>query len=287
MSTPPTVDAEATNGSALAADRFADEELPPQPRTSGERSWDFLRRPGWIASHLFAVTVIVIMVGLGFWQLDRLDQRRVTNAQVAAQSEANPVSIEAGLARPVAEREFTAITDTGRFVDPEIVRVANRSQGGAAGDWVVGLYRTDAGLYVLVNRGFLTREEVAAEPAAGPLVGWLRTSQTKSSALGGTDTGDTFRVPRLDVAAIMERAFDADLIDGPVAPMWVEMAEPDRAFAAPAQSVGEPVLPEPVPLPPLDEGSHLSYAMQWFTFSLMGAFVYLLILQRKAGERSE
>ncbi len=227
------------------------------------------------------------MLVLGFWQLDRLAERRVTNAQVAAQAESNPMSIADGLARSEADREFTAILDGGAYIEPELVRVANRSQGGAAGDWVIGLYRTDAGLSVLVNRGFLTREEQAAEPAEGPLVGWLRASQVKTSSLGGTDAGDTFRVPRLDIAAIAERAFDNDLIDGPVAPMWIQMAAPERAFAPGAQGVGLPLLPEPVPLPPLDEGSHFSYAMQWFTFAVMGTFVYLLVLQRKAGERSE
>ncbi len=286
MPTPPITDA-LSEDPLDRVERFADEPLPPQPRLSGERHWGFVRRPRWIVSHLFAISVIVVMVVLGFWQLHRLDERRATNAQVAAQSEANPVSVAAALALASADREFTVIEDEGSYVDPEIVRVANRSQGGAAGDWVIGLFRTDDGLYVLVNRGFLTREEEAAVPADGPLVGWLRSSQQKTSALGGTDTGDTFRVPRLDVAAIAGRAVDAGEIDGTVAPMWVQMAPPERAYAPDAQVVGTPLVPDPVPLPPLDEGPHLSYAMQWFTFSLMGAFVYGLILLRRAGERSE
>ncbi|MEZ5225958.1 MAG: SURF1 family cytochrome oxidase biogenesis protein, partial [Acidimicrobiales bacterium] len=118
MSLPPTTNAPSDTPMVGGEDRFADEELPPQPRVSGERQWGFLRRPGWIASHVFAATVIVAMIALGFWQLDRLDQRRATNAQVAAHAEANPMSIAEALARPEAEREFTAITDTGAFVDP-------------------------------------------------------------------------------------------------------------------------------------------------------------------------
>jgi cytochrome oxidase assembly protein ShyY1 len=41
---------------------------------------------------------------------------------------------------------------------------------------------------------------------------------------------------------------------------------------------------EPVATPPLDEGPHLSYALQWFTFALMTLIIYPLILRRRARE---
>lgn len=276
----------STETNSLGADRFADEELPPQPRVTGERDWSFMGRPGWLVSHAFAAIMVFGMVGLGFWQLDRLDQRQATNAVVEAQQGANPVSFATALALPADQREYAPIVQSGRFVDPEFVRVANRSFGGAAGDWVVGLFLTDSGDLALVNRGFLAREAEAALPEDGELVGWVRASQRQEGSLGGTDSGDTFRVPRLDIDAIGQRLADVDGFERTsLAPMWIQLAPPERDFAAPAVEPGVPQLPEPIPLPPLDEGSHLSYALQWFTFSLMGAAVYGMVLSRRSQER--
>ncbi len=241
--------------------------------------------------------MIVSMVALGFWQLDRLDERRASNELIESRSFGEPLTIGEALLLGDEERDFVAIADSGRFLDPELVRVANRSQGGAAGDWVVGLFETVDGQAILVNRGFLTREATAAAPENGEIAGWLRASREKDSTFGGTDDGRSFRVPRLDVDAVAARAVAAGLLEGnvgadgladgagAVAPEWVQMAPPERAFAAPLAIEGEPQTPDPVPLPPLDEGSHLSYAFQWFTFAAMGGFVYVVILRRKAGER--
>ena len=42
--------------------------------------------------------------------------------------------------------------------------------------------------------------------------------------------------------------------------------------------------PEPVPAPTLDEGPHLSYAVQWFIFTTVAVVGYPLILRRRARE---
>ncbi len=240
------------------------------------RNWSFALRPKWLLSHLFTGSIVVVFVIAGFWQLSRLDQRRAQNQAIIDRSTQEPVLIEEALAGSSGTGyqmlDYVAVRDTGAFLDGEVVRVANRSQNGLGGDWVVGLFETDAGTLVLVNRGFADRDQVAIDPPAGPITldGWLRLSQTKDGFFGATDTGVGERAPRLDVAAIGERLG----ID--VAPMWVAQAGPPSAVA-----------PDPVPLPPISEGSHFSYALQWFTFALMGLGVYCLVLWRRAGVRPD
>jgi surfeit locus 1 family protein len=39
-------------------------------------------------------------------------------------------------------------------------------------------------------------------------------------------------------------------------------------------------LPEPPPLPPLTNGPHLSYAVQWFSFAAIALFGYVVLLRR-------
>ena len=41
-----------------------------------------LLRPSWIISHIFVTALLVSTVNLGFWQLRRLDERKVNNAQI-------------------------------------------------------------------------------------------------------------------------------------------------------------------------------------------------------------
>ena len=41
-------------------------------------------------------------------------------------------------------------------------------------------------------------------------------------------------------------------------------------------------LPAPIPRPELDEGPHLSYAVQWFIFSLIAIIGYPLVIRRIA-----
>ena len=61
-----------------------------------------------------------------------------------------------------------------------------------------------------------------------------------------------------------------------------------RATNVAFASAGGPAVTADEPLPPLppdpSEGSHFSYTVQWFTFSLMTVVVYVLILRRRARE---
>ena len=54
--------------------------------------------------------------------------------------------------------------------------------------------------------------------------------------------------------------------------MYVELTGSD-----PAESGG---LPEPIAEPSLDEGPHLSYAVQWFLFSAIAVVGWVLAVRR-------
>ncbi len=91
------------------------------------------------------------------WQLDRRDQRADRNELIESRSEGSPLSISEALALGTpSEIDYQRVEDVGRWVSPEVVRVANRSQAGQAGEWVVGLFETGSGEQMLVNRGFVT-----------------------------------------------------------------------------------------------------------------------------------
>jgi surfeit locus 1 family protein len=242
--------------------------------------WTFARRPAWLASHLFAITVVAVCVLLGSWQLDRLGERRQLNDLIEDRTAAQPVTVaEALAAGDPHQLEYVPVRDGGTYLAEEQVVVRNRSQGGAAGSWVVTPLQTDAGPVVLVNRGFVpdvtaAPQDVDVTGGAVEVDGWLRLTQERGG-IGPRhpDEGRLLALARIDVPRL-DAQIDADL-----APVWLQLETQDPA------PVGG--LPDPVPLPELDEGSHLSYAVQWFIFGALGALVYGLLLRRRARERSD
>ncbi|MGA0230451.1 MAG: SURF1 family protein [Ilumatobacteraceae bacterium] len=227
----------------------------------------FLVSPRWIAFHLLVVVGVVAMVNLGFWQLRRLDERRAFNAVVEASYDSTPVSFG-----QLVDRDWRAdadglgavddsgiawrlVTVSGTYDESASLRVVNRSQYGRAGDNLVAPLHLDDGRVVLVNRGFVPLG-VDDPPLPGTeveVLGRLRPSEERS-AVGARDPSDGLltEVQRLDLVRL-SRQFTG------LAPVYLELVS-----SSPAEADG---LPQPVVRPDLSEGSHLSYAVQWFIFA--------------------
>ncbi len=244
----------------------------PIPFLSVDGDWRFARRPFWIFSHLFALSVVGLFITFGFWQLDRLQDRRQENQLIESRIEdplellSAPVSADGG-----ADLDYRSAMATVRYLDPDFVRVVNRSQGGAAGEYVVAIVELPDGSPLAVNRGFVpsnatvTLEPVPDEPVR--IDGWLRQTVTRG-VIGATDSGEGVRLPRLETEKI------ADRLGRPLPPVWLQLAPGDER--------GLVSFPNPVALPPIDEGPHRSYAVQWFTFATLGVAFYGALLWRQA-----
>lgn len=243
----------------------------------------FALKPKWILSHLFVLAMVVAMINLGIWQLHRLQEKRDRNARVDARL-AQPVADVTTLAQPgdyagAADVEFRRGEATGTYLTDESVLVRGRSRDGAPGSWVLTPLEVSPGTAVLVNRGWIPNsgqfESVPSryDPPTGTVTvtGLVRATETKGR-FGAADpaTGTLTDLARADVARV-DQQVDDDLL-----PFTLQLQTQDPAVA--------PDDPAPVPTPTLDEGPHLSYAVQWFTFTAMTIVVYALILRRRARE---
>ena len=83
------------------------------------------------------------------------------------------------------------------------------------------------------------------------------------------ERGHVDEVDRIDLDALAER-WGVSL-----APTWI------REAASPGVD-GSTVWPAPVSVADLGDGTHLSYAVQWFVFTLIGLVGYPLVLVRLA-----
>lgn len=239
----------------------------------------FALRPRWLLSHLFALSLVVLFVNLGFWQLRRHDEKVDQNATIAARTEAPPVAVgELGVAAlddPDSLR-YRPATAEGSYLPGADVVVDNRSNEGLPGAWVLSPLQLDDGRVVVINRGFqgfVAGAVDAPAPAAGTVsvTGTLVPWDGRDCGVRRDDAGTAVG------SACLRRDVIEGLLGESVLPVVVQ-----RASSSPADV--ESLVP--VPLPELDDGPHRSYAVQWFIFATIGAVGYPLILRRVARDRS-
>ena len=236
----------------------------------------FLLRPRWIAFHLIVVAGIIAMINFGFWQLRRLDERQAFNAVVEQRYDAAPVPLD-DLLTPDTDPDDVAwrpVTASGTYLPDEGVLIVNRSQNGRAGVNTVVPLRLDDGRLLFVNRGFVPQTvDIPVVPATEVSVtGRLRPSQKRGfGQLSDAAEGRLSEAQRLDIERLSPQ------LDGEVVPMYIDLME-----STPAEVGG---IPEPVIAPDLSEGNHLSYAAQWFIFSLAVAVGWVLAVRRSIATR--
>lgn len=227
---------------------------------------------GQRATLSLVVILAAIAVRLGFWQLDRLDMRRATNATLTAARDLPPLDLTAGDLNDstLVGRRITA---TGRFTATGELLLRNRAFRDAPGLHVVTPFRLEGtGRSVWVLRGFVNAAD-AVTPArplpsfasgdvtvTGVALAMPVTTNRGQPLVIGVDT--TWQ--RSDAALLRERLPTA-------LPILVYLEARDTAVG------GLPTIDPPS----LDEGPHLSYAIQWFGIaSAILAFGWIVVRKR-------
>jgi surfeit locus 1 family protein len=218
----------------------------------------------------------VILVRLGFWQLDRLAQRRAINAALAARRAEPPVPLTPALAG-AADQEYRHVEARGVFDSSKEIIQRNRALDGAPGVHVLTPLRligSDAA--ILVDRGWIpqgesapdARQRYAAPTGEVVVVGQLRRSQDNSSP--PYDPPFSADRPQLDAWFHIDTARIGQQIGYPLLPAFIEQLPAPTDLALPRRD----------PLTDLGEGPHLSYAIQWFSFAAILLVGYLATTYR-------
>jgi len=243
----------------------------------------FALSPRWILSHLFVAALVAAMVWACGWQVSRLGDRKDRNATIQARTSEPVVGVETltepGAYGSAAGLEFRRVTAVGTYLADQEVLVRSRSRDGAPGSWVLTPLELSDGLAVTVNRGWISNSgqlkgvpgRFAAPDGEIAVTGVVRLTETRGS-FGPTDpgAGTLSNLARADVARL-DQQIDADLL-----PVYVQLDDQRPAVTE--------VDPAPVAVPALDEGPHLSYAVQWAIFTTVALVGYPLILRRRARE---
>jgi len=235
--------------------------------------------PKWWLSHAFVLVMLVTMASAGVWQLNRLAERRASNADIAAAAAADPVPIEDVLARiddGEVVSEHTVVVVRGEYRSDLEFLVANRTFDTQPGSWLAAPVELEDGTLVVVSRGWIPRRWIVgddprnADAPSGTVEVVGRLFNSVEGGLVATGTTLFPEVSRLDLDAVSLATGAAEL-----APRWVQLD---------AQVPAQGELPIPVPPEPINDGPHLSYAVQWFIFTTSTVIVYSLILRKRYQE---
>lgn len=237
-----------------------------------------LRQPKWLIAGAVVVLLAAVFVRLGFWQLDRLEQRRTSNQVNQLRSEAEPLPIQEVLATvggDLDSLQYRRVDATGVYDTSQEVLIRSQVELGQAGFHVITPLVLDDGTAVLINRGWVSltmdQPSVDAAPASGEVTveGWVHLTQTRPPLGPEEPSGHLDVFNRVDIDRISRQ------VDEPLAPVYlVTMGE------------RRPDLPIPVDLPDFtDEGPHLSYAIQWFAFAVTALVGFFFLLRSQGAGR--
>lgn len=219
---------------------------------------------------VIAVTAIAC-IRLGLWQLERLRERRADNG-VAQAARALP-EIEMG-GVDEASLAHRRVRVTGAYDPAGEIVLRGQSHREQPGVYVVTPLRTrGAPGAVLVVRGFVPSPDAVtvdlgalAEPGEVTIRG-IALPLTEREDEGGLleRAGGSPTWKGLDRSAIEAR------LSYPVAGVYIVQA-PDSAL---------PASPRRFDPPALDDGPHLSYAIQWFAFAVIAVVGAVALLGRR------
>jgi cytochrome oxidase assembly protein ShyY1 len=208
------------------------------------------------------------MIGLGFWQLQRAEEKTRLAIGWEQRRQQAPAALS-GLwdAAPDA-LAYRRVQLAGEFLEGRYFLVDNKTRQGRFGYEVVAVFEQDSGGLVLVNRGWIAGDPARLSLPQVPLVagtqevsGHVYVSPGKPYLLGEQVLADGWpkRVQAIEIdklgPVLGERLF----------PFTVRL-DRDQAGALDAEWLIVNVSPE----------KHQAYAVQWFTMAAVMAGFYLL-----------
>jgi cytochrome oxidase assembly protein ShyY1 len=229
----------------------------------------------WLAWFLLALLFAVACGFLSDWQFNRRSEKVTFIQKVQQNYDAPAVALEKLVPSTRAfdeSYEWRPVLLTGHYLSAEMKLVRNRPNNGQPGFLEMVPFVLNSGKTIAVSRGWLPTGNRQDSPDVIPLPDDQQRTLTARLRLGE---------PRLDRSAPPGQIAALHL---PTIRHLLELNPShfyDNVYVAlETEKPSSSVLPASVAMPELDEGNHLSYALQWIMFAIM-AFLALVWAVRK------
>ena len=216
---------------------------------------------------IIALGLVVLCIWAANWQYTRGVDRHARNNVIEERIARSPIELSARDADPV-NNEWQSVSANGRFDSNQQILLRNRYSEGKYGYEVLTLFTSNSGEKFWVDRGWVQAGATATTPPEVTKVPEADVSITGRFRLDSSlPRGSFFALPGDGQGLVSElnaqsqldtEEFYIDLLSG---------SDPSLTPAVPAQ------------LPPLSDGPHMAYALQWLFFG--GLIVYGRILIRR------
>jgi cytochrome oxidase assembly protein ShyY1 len=226
--------------------------------------WRFILSARWARYLVLVLVFAAACAGLATWQMARRAEKVAEISRILHNYDASPVPLDAALPQPGsyrADEEWLPVLLTGEYRTEDQLVVRNRPYNGTPGFEVLVPFETDAGRVFLVDRGWVPLDNgdggvpaAIPEPPEGPVTVVARLKAGEGTVPGTTTaTGVLASIHLPEVERILGTSLETSA--------YGLLASEDPA---PADR------PAAAPRPEIDEGPHLSYAVQWVVFALLG-----------------
>ena len=229
-------------------------------------TYRFLLTRRWLGLLVLAALFAAVCVGLGNWQMDRRHQAVAEIRRVQQNYDKNPVAFETvrkyfEAANP--EAKWTTVSVLGEYLAEDQRIVRNRPNNSAPGYEVLVPFRLISGETIVINRGWLPignsrpgYPDAVPVPPAGNVSAIVRIKPSEPELV--KRDAPQGQLASIDLPGYAKQV-GYPLLTGSYGLMASESPQPAIA-------------PQQLALPSVQEGSNLSYAMQWITFGVL-AFV--------------
>ena len=245
----------------------------------------------WLLATGLVLIGTFVMIRLGIWQLDRLEQRRNFNARVLEQTNRLPLELNnelqngssAGIVN-LTGMEYRKVKVTGEYDYDYEIALRNQAYFNQYGVHLLTPLKIDgSSTTVMVDRGWIPGTEFENGLEAGnwykfkekgkvEVVGIIRAAQSKPDFGRISDPTPSSTSEKITAWNLVNLDQIQKQIPYPILPIYIQQS-PDPAWTSlPYRS--EPNLE-------ITEGPHLGYAIQWFTFAAILFFGYPIFFYRE------
>ena len=224
----------------------------------------------WAVYFTLALVFAIACAFLSHWQFSRNEERSAQLQLVADNYDQSPVALDALIpagGELAASDEWRPVELVGEYLSDELLLARNRPHGGTSAFEVLVPFRLDDGRVVIVDRGWVPPGADQPDPDVIPaapegeatVVVRMRVGEQLPSSGRSAPEG---QVPTINLPLIADTIPSGADVETSA---YGVMVSEDPAPAT------RPTALEP---PSEDPGPHLSYAIQWILFAVMG-FVFI------------
>lgn len=233
----------------------------------------------WIIATILVILAALVCVRLGIWQLDRLAQRRATNAHYVLMKSLDPLKLP--VSEDLESMEYRSIMASGTYDFSEQVVIRNQYFDDQYGYHLLTPLVLSDGLAVMVDRGWIPADgndkpsnwEVYDKNGLVDVKGIIRLSREKADFGGKSDPQLGPGQTRLDIWNFPNLVRIQKQTKYQLLPIYIQL-DPVQLDSTP-----------PIPSQPevdLTEGPHLGYAIQWFSFAVILLIGYPFYVRKQS-----